>query len=158
MICNDIDTENNFQIRAQEAGVRTPLPLISLETDKGPVFIMERIDGYSMKDICKKPELISKNFNRDIFFKSLEKQVSLMHRSGIYHRDLHWGNVMIDEKGLPVIIDFGTATNGSGSDFTYEESVMMFNEKLERYESRSGVFTDDIKNIDLLKEQFKNFI
>lgn len=158
VICNDIDEENAFQIKAQEAGVRTPLPLISLQTNKGPCFLMERIEGHSMKDILQKPELLPKDFKYDNFFKLLENQISLMHRAGLYHRDLHSGNVMIDKESLPVIIDFGSAINGSGSDFTYEGDVLSYNKKLGRYESKSGTFKDDLKSISVLKEQFKDFI
>ena len=157
VICNDIDEENAFQIKAQEAGVRTPLPLISLQTDKGPCFLMERIEGHSMKDIIEKPNLLPKNFKYGTFFKLLEDQISLMHKSGLYHRDLHCGNVMIDNENLPVVIDFGSAINGSGSDLTYEGDILVYNPTLGRYEQKSGTFKDDLKSIYELKEQFKNF-
>ncbi|MFZ2205794.1 MAG: phosphotransferase [Minisyncoccia bacterium] len=157
VVCNDIDEENDFQIKAQEAGVRTPLPLISLQTDRGPCFLMERIDGHSMKDIIKNPELLPKGFKYDTFFKLLEEQVSIMHKSGLYHRDLHFGNVMINKENLPVIIDFGSAVSGSGSDFTYEGEVLVYNERSHRYEQKSGTFKDDLKSISELKEQFIGF-
>ncbi|MCX6753181.1 MAG: phosphotransferase [Candidatus Nomurabacteria bacterium] len=158
ILCNEIDEENKFQIKAQEAGVRTPLPLMSLKTDKGDCFLMERIEGYSMKDIIEKPERLPKKFKYNVFFNSLKEQIDLMHKTGIYHRDLHWGNVMVDKKGLPVIIDFGTAIYGTGSDSTYEESATVYNENLKRYELRSGIFIDDLVSFKNLSEQFKSFM
>ena len=79
-----------------------------------------------------------------------------MPERGIYHRDLHYSNVMIDEEGLPVIIDFGTATEGSGSDFTYEESVSMYDEKKGRYSLVNGYFKDDLVMVKNIKEGIKN--
>lgn len=158
MICNDIDTENKFQIEAQQAGVRTPLPLISLQTDKGPTFIMERIKGYSMKDILGKPALLPKKFKYENFFQSLKKQISLMHNSGIYHRDLHSGNVMVDNDGLPVIIDFGTATKGTGSEMTYQDDVRIYDTNLGHYKTTPNIFDDDLESIDKLKDEFKRFM
>jgi len=41
--------------------------------------------------------------------KKLESGLNILHANGIYHRDLHLRNVMIDERGEVYIIDFGTA-------------------------------------------------
>jgi len=158
IICNDINEENDYQIKARKAGVRTPLSLISLKTDQGDFMVMERIVGNSVKEILKKEMLMPEKFDYKIFCESLDLQISKMHFAGIFHRDLHDGNVMIDEEGLPVVIDFGTATEGSGSDYTYSESVSMYNEKKGRYEFVSGVFKDDIKMVKNIKESLGIFI
>lgn len=34
-----------------------------------------------------------------------------LHGRGIYHRDIKLGNILFDERGLPVLIDFGAALN-----------------------------------------------
>ena len=153
---NDIDKEHQFQIMARNAGVRTPFSIMSIKTDDGEYLIMEKIEGSSIEEIIQKPELLSEKFNFKTFCDSLEDQIAKMHKAGIYHRDLHSRNVMIDKEGLPVIIDFGTATEGTGSDFTYEESISMYDEKKGRYNFVNGYFKDDLEMVKNIKSSVKN--
>lgn len=162
---NSIDEEHKYQEKLNKIGVRTPMTLISFKdkNDGQEYFIMERINGHSVKDILKDENLMPKNFEYNKFCRSLEDQIKKMHNAnglseGIHHRDLHEGNVMIDEEGLAVIIDFGTATEGTGSDFTYEESVQMFNEKKGRYDFVNGYFKDDNEMVKNIKSSLKKFI
>ena len=142
---NDVDNEHKFQIKARQAGVRTPMPLFSIETkDGGKYILMEFIQGETVADVIARPTLLPKNFNYNLFCQTLDSYVEKMHTAGLYHRDLHSKNVMIEKKtGLPVIIDFGTATEGSGSDLTYEESVSLLNPSTNTYEQKNGFFKDD---------------
>jgi serine/threonine protein kinase len=152
IICNDIDRENELQGKARRAGVRTPLALISFETeDEKKYFIMEKIVGNNIEEIIGTPSKLPESFSYEIFIKDLEDQIKKLHNAGIYHRDLHIRNVMINEEGLPVIIDFGTATEGTGSDNTYEEYASKFNPVTGRYEQVEGIFNDDIKMFRNLK-------
>ena len=153
---NNIDQEHQFQMMARDAGVRTPFSLISIKTDEGKYLIMERIEGYSVAEIMEKPELLPKDFDTDAFCNSLDSQIAKMHKKGIYHRDLHYENVMIDKEGLPVVIDFGTATEGTGSDFTYEESVSMYDAKKGRYGLVNGYFKDDLEMVKNIKSNIRN--
>lgn len=155
MICNDIDTEHLFQSKALEAGVKTPLSLISFESNNRKYLVMQIINGSSVKEIINGEKELPENFNHEIFFKSLDEQVKMLHDAGIYHRDLHGGNVMIDENGMPVIIDFGTATQGSGSDETYREEVEIYNPIKKRYEYTQNIFIDDFVNINSLRKELK---
>ena len=122
---------------------------------------MERIYGYTVHEILLQPSLLPKKFNYDVFCAALEESVAILHSIGIYHRDLHAKNIMIDSKtGMPYIIDFGTATEGSGSDLTYEESVSLLNPETGKYEQKSGYFKDDnlmVKNIKASLRQFKKY-
>lgn len=155
---NDIEEECKIQKLLKEAGVRTPVTLVSFVAKEGSYLVMERIIGYNISEIIKKPELMPEKFNYETFCKDLDEQVSIMHKAGIYHRDLHERNVMINEEGLPVIIDFGTATYGTGSDFTYEESVSMFNPTKGRYEFVNGFFKDDLEMVKNIKATLKQFM
>jgi serine/threonine protein kinase len=146
------------EIKVREAGVLTPLTLISFETKDGEYLIMETIEGCTVSEAFLKPSLLPENFDPSLFSKELEAAVTKMHNAGIYHRDLHARNVMINKEGKPVIIDFGTATIGSGSDFTYQESVSSFNPKTQKYEQKSGLFVDDnemVRNIQIGMNKLK---
>ncbi len=77
------------------------------------VLVMERIDGPSLEDIFDPKE---PRFKKDLpegidlkkFFDDLQSFVEKMNEHDIHHRDLHMGNIMIDEEThKPVIIDFG---------------------------------------------------
>jgi serine/threonine protein kinase len=46
------------------------------------------------------------------------------HAKGVVHRDLKPVNIMIDDRGEPVVMDFGLARRGSGSQLTVEGDVM----------------------------------
>ena len=42
-------------------------------------------------------------------FTTLTIQIQTLIRHGIWHRDLHPGNVLVDENGMPHLIDFDKA-------------------------------------------------
>lgn len=160
MVFNEIDQECEMQKNLKEIGVRTPLTLLSFTTkEKEDYLVMEKINGYSIKDIMKDSSLLPEKFDYNTFCKSLDEQIETMHnKGGIYHRDLHNGNVMIDEEGLPVIIDYGTAVKGSGSDNTYEDFVKIYNSNKKVYEFTNNRFKDDLESIRDIKDTLKVFI
>lgn len=160
---NDIDEEHKLQEKVKELGVNTPLTLLSIETTDGKYLVMEKVEGHSVKDIIENNNLLPEKFDYKVFCDSLDEQIAKMHNKGkvadgVYHRDLHSGNVMINMEGLPVIIDFGTGTEGTGSDFTYEEGVSMYNEKKGAYEFVTGYFKDDLEMVKNIKAELKKFM
>ncbi|MCX6754324.1 MAG: AarF/UbiB family protein [Candidatus Nomurabacteria bacterium] len=157
ILYNDIDQEHKYQMMAREAGVSTPLSLVSINTSEGDYLIMERVDGHSVGDIVRNQDLLPKNFDAQVFCNSLVDQVSKMHKRGLYHRDLHFNNVMITKDSQAVIIDFGTATEGTGSDYTYEEGVRMYNSQNGRYDFVNGFFKDDKKMVQNIIANVKGF-
>ncbi|MEF3692132.1 MAG: phosphotransferase [Candidatus Moraniibacteriota bacterium] len=110
---NNGEEEMDFLRELSEKKFPVPAPVCFAQTDKAEYVFMEIIDGLSIEDLVKgvddKESEILKNINFNDFFRELRELVEKMHREGIHHRDLHEGNVMIDKKGKPVIIDFGTA-------------------------------------------------
>jgi serine/threonine protein kinase len=70
-------------------------------------FVMEFIKGQPLYRYVEDKELSFRE--RIIFFKKICEAVTYAHQQGIIHRDLKSGNVLIDERGEPHILDFGLA-------------------------------------------------
>ena len=144
----NIEREHNFQIRAKKSGIRTPITLVSFESEKGSYLIMEKINGYSIRDIAKKNEFLPEEFELTKFEIQLKQEVQKLHNAGIVHRDLNTGNILIDDQCNPVIIDFGTACEGNpDSDWVYEETVSIKSPTTGKYEIRSGAYVNDKESI-----------
>lgn len=54
------------------------------------------------------------------FFEKINNTMSLLHEHGIYHRDLHERNIMLDHEGKVWIIDFGTGVVKEKGEDAYE--------------------------------------
>lgn len=160
--CNDIDTEVDFQDRAKAVGVKTPLTFAYIEimedNKKKKLILMQRIYGCSIGDIVYDNAQVPDNYDHKKFFSKLKEYINKLHDANIHHRDLHEGNVMIDENGDPVIIDWGTAcTSFSGDEHPYGETVLMLNEGSGRYEMVSGYFKDDNRMLYQLEVKMREF-
>ena len=72
-----------------------------------------RIDAYAlaMQYICGKqlPRLTKDGVNEE-FFAGLRNKVEVMHTHGVAHGDLRRTNILMDESGQPVLVDFASAT------------------------------------------------
>lgn len=164
---NDIDEECKLQFEAKhEYNVRAPEILFSFTTKDGEIFlVMERVNGHSIKDIARNPSLMPEKFDYETFCKLLDEEVHKLHGNeigeGIHHRDLHEGNIMIDEEGKPVIIDFGAAIRGTGSEETYnliDSGALIYNQQLKRYIPYNKRLDTDLAMIQKLKNQLKSLI
>ena len=76
------------------------------------VLAMEYLNAVTLDSIVFRGENnFPPSFNNDIFFKKLHYFIKKLHSKGLYHRDLHASNILVDLKtGLPCVIDFGRAT------------------------------------------------
>lgn len=161
LIVNDLETEFLMQIRVNELGVKTPLTLAVVKNNetKEEFFLMQRIFGISLEDAMHRYAKIPKAFNFKIFFEKLENQIKIMHEANIHHRDLHAGNVMINEQGDPVIIDFGTATRVFASDENpYTDSATILDESTGKYEAVKGYFKKDLVKFESLKRSMQEHL
>lgn len=71
----------------------------------------------SIREICTaNPFLTEEQSNK------IERTIKLLNSEGLYHRDLHNQNIMIDNDGIPYIIDFGTSIYqpGLSPEFAYD--------------------------------------
>jgi serine/threonine protein kinase len=70
-------------------------------------FVMEFIKGQPLYHYVETQNLSFRE--RIILFKKICEAVTYAHQQGIIHRDLKSGNVLVDERGEPHILDFGLA-------------------------------------------------
>jgi serine/threonine protein kinase len=70
-------------------------------------FVMEYIKGQPLYRYVEDKNLSFRE--RIILFKKICEAVTYAHQQGIIHRDLKSGNILIDERGEPHILDFGLA-------------------------------------------------
>jgi serine/threonine protein kinase len=72
-----------------------------------PFLVMEYVHGRNLEDYAcdegmtprKAAELVAR----------LARALAIVHRRGAIHRDIQLGNVLVDERGEPRLIDFGLA-------------------------------------------------
>lgn len=70
-------------------------------------FVMEYIQGLSLEEYVKSRELSFRE--RIVLFKQVCEAISYAHQQGIIHRDLKSGNILVDVRGAPHVLDFGLA-------------------------------------------------
>ncbi|MEZ4210831.1 MAG: phosphotransferase [Candidatus Paceibacterota bacterium] len=161
---NRPEEEFKYQQKVRALGIKTPASIaIVRNIDTGEEYlIMERIMGPSIGDVVSSEvnAPIPEKYNHDVFFKKLKDNLKKMHDEGIYHRDLHSGNVMIDEEGDPVIIDFGSATEAfSGDEEKYVQTqVKHYDQVNNRYNVVSGRYLEDEMGYESLRSAMNRHI
>lgn len=164
VLINTLDEEFKFQQEVNNLGIKTPKNLLRVKNTKTgqEYLIMERIEGNSFKEILENPQFDFRDFNLEANFGKISSMIEVMHKNGIYHRDLHAGNIMYDTKNnIPVIIDFGHATKSYFSDpeprDVYENQyARIWSPEKGRYVSHSDVrFYDDKRKISEIRKEFQ---
>ena len=85
----------------------------------------------------------------DMYF--IAKEVSELHKVGIAHLDLKADNVLIDNKGTPVLADFGlSAVNGKGKPIPYGFTLFMDYEIVNPVSKKVNRMHNDIFTLSLL--------
>ena len=125
-ISKNSDERKRFEIEAQAAAsLNHPniATIYSIEEAGDKLFIvMEYIKGNNLKDhINSKPF----EFNEAIDI-ALQAVSGLQeaHNNGVIHRDIKTANIMINDKGVVKIMDFGLAKVGAGVQLTKEQSTL----------------------------------
>ena len=128
---NSVHGEGNLLAKAHKisksSGVKIPKPYYSILTPGGDhfeVLVMERINGISIKDVLHGNLDVPIDFDFKDFVSKVEDFFSKLHLQKIYHRDAHWGNIMIENgTNTPCIIDFGASIEMNfASDDPYKQT------------------------------------
>jgi serine/threonine protein kinase len=72
-----------------------------------PYFVMEYVDGQSLKEYCEANALMARD--RLELFVKIGSAVQYAHERNIIHRDLKPGNILVKQDGTPKLLDFGIA-------------------------------------------------
>jgi serine/threonine protein kinase/Flp pilus assembly protein TadD len=89
-----------------EAGTATIRTASGISIEQ-PFFAMEFVHGRPLTELLGGPALGSRQ--RLELFASICDAVQHAHQKGVIHRDLKPGNILVDERGQPKILDFGVA-------------------------------------------------
>src|SRR5882672_11087823 len=92
--------------------------------EDGTYFIvMEYVEGRSLCDLIRSEGLIDPGRAADITAE-IASALAFAHRSGVVHRDVKPGNVLITPQGSVKVTDFGIARAGTSENLTQTGSVM----------------------------------
>ena len=107
-------------------------------------FVMEFIDGVTLKKLIKDYGKLDYNIVRSIFF-DVGTGLIQVHGMGVFHRDIKPDNIMLTSKGRAKLIDFGNAKNiKRDADEGYSIMLTPKFAPPEQYQKNSeqGTFTD----------------
>jgi len=126
---NSPGREFDLQQEYYEAGVRVPKVWMLIEGKEGngqktqDFIIMETINGPNLKELLDQREQEGKKFTEEEYQKikdGIKQQIDLAHQAGLYHRDLHLENIMVNDELNVYLIDFGDATSALASSEDFE--------------------------------------
>lgn len=160
-----------MELQNIKSKVRVPIPLFSLEATireeaagklvRKSLICMERVEGVSLKEVMEGKMKLPESFDLPMFFNHLTEFVNKMNMEGIYHRDLHEGNIMVDlETGMPWVIDFGlsrkkylTDENPYETEINVKNKVFTFKNDLDEVRRVEKSLREHIDNHKDLKKK-----
>ena len=113
---NDIETE----IELQQQAVNEDLAPDIVQITRSPTeysILMEKIDGPTLEELLKRDPR-----NKDKYINEVKSAIRELTKSGIFHGDLHPGNIIRGPKGW-MFIDFGSAKECDGTDYDVDMSI-----------------------------------
>ena len=106
--------------------------------------VMEFVEGETFGAYLKRAGKPKESFLRAVLFALLDG-LAEVHRAGFMHRDIKPGNILLNAKGVPVLVDFGSARQEIGGRSRSITSVVTPGyAPIEQYSSRGnqGPWTD----------------
>jgi serine/threonine protein kinase len=92
-----------------------------IEEDDNVAFVMEYIEGETLKDYLERKGKLSNDEIKTIFSQMLDA-VGYVHEQNLVHRDIKPSNFMIDNKGKVKLMDFGIAKNTDATSSEYTQT------------------------------------
>ena len=78
-----------------------------LTSDEMPFFVMDFVEGLTLKDALKNKNLSDRRKLRIII--QVAKALGYAHKNNVIHRDIKPGNILLDREGNARVVDFGIA-------------------------------------------------
>lgn len=155
---NSLKEEGEFLYsvsRLNRGKTKVPIPIATFsirnqDENKSPtqILLMETLDAVTVASVLDGDKDLPENFKFDSFMNELRVFIKNMHDLGVFHRDLHGGNIMIDKTtGDPRIIDFGIGIMGSIND----DAIY----RVERPDNSVGRIPTDDQRVEELNRMFR---
>jgi TPR repeat protein len=115
-----------------------------IETNGTAYMVMDYVEGESyetrLRRIGKEPDQASLMAVMGPIMEGIEE----LHAKNLLHRDIKPDNILIDKRGKPVLIDFGSARTSVGATMTMTSMVTHGYSPIEQYQTkgRMGQWTD----------------
>ena len=109
-------------------------------------YVMEYIDGESLRDMVKKYRVLPEENVRDYLLQTIDA-LEVVHAQNMYHLDLKPANLMVDKNGRLRVIDFGASKQQKDSG-NYSKSAVCYSpgyapqEQQEQALEKFGPWTD----------------
>ena len=105
---HEVEHEAFVTLLAERAGVRTPHIVLARELGHGPALLVtRRIDGRTLAEM-------GADEVTDGLIDEIWRQVRTLGKARIAHHDLRLDHILVDEQGLPWLLDFTFARAGAG--------------------------------------------
>ncbi len=118
----------NMEVPESKIGV--PIPFYAHEVGIHKVIAMEKLNAKSVDDILHSKGTLPPWFDVDTFCDELHTVLDHFHAKGLYHRDMHEGNIMISQQKeigdgdkIGFIIDFGLSVQDDTGIEPYKKQV-----------------------------------
>jgi len=126
-LLGDKDLVNRFSREARACAMLQSEHIVQVydleEVDGSPAIVMEFVHGESLKDFLNRTGERSEETARKVA-EGVLTALSVSHAKGIVHRDIKPGNILISEKDVVKVTDFGLAWMSSSPSLTAEGALI----------------------------------